>query len=313
MTATVESLVKSLISGQPRALARAISIVENDRDGCADILKGIRPHIGKSIVVGFTGAPGAGKSTLINAFVQELRARKKTVGILAVDPSSPITGGAILGDRIRMSSHSGDADVFTRSIASRGHLGGLSRMASRIADVMDAAGKDFIVIETVGAGQSEVEISAVAEIKVVVSAPGLGDEVQAIKAGILEIADILVVNKADNPLAETTRNHLAMMLSLRKHDAPEIPLLLTVATTGQGLKELVDAAEAQAAARRKAGLTRDSIGAVRRLLADTASALVQTRIGGVSAKVDALCEKIQRGELGVEEAARTLLSEWGTS
>jgi LAO/AO transport system kinase len=309
MNSAADILVANLIAGQPRALARAISIVENERDGCADILKGIAPHLGKGIAVGFTGPPGAGKSTLINAFVQELRRRQKRVGILAVDPSSPITGGAILGDRIRMSSHAGDPEVFTRSIASRGHLGGLSRMAGRITDVMDAAGKEFIIVETVGAGQSQVEIASLAEIKVVICAPGLGDEVQAIKAGILEIADILVVNKADMPLAETTRNDLAMMLSLRKPEAPEIPLLLTVATTGTGIKELVDAVETKIAARRQAGLARDSAGGLRRLLADTAAALIQARVADDSdALVAELCGKIARGEVSVTDAARRLLN-----
>jgi LAO/AO transport system kinase len=232
--------VDRLLAGQPRALARAISIVEDNRSGAAAIIMGVREHVGKALVVGFTGPPGAGKSTLIDAVVTELRKRDKTVCVLAVDPSSPISGGAVLGDRVRMMRHVEDPGVFTRSVAARGHLGGLSRAATRIVDVMDAAGRDVIILETVGTGQSEVEIAKVADIKVVVSAPGLGDDIQAMKAGILEIADILVVNKSDLPLARTTIRHLESMLHLRKESARDVPLVATGALNGTGIVELVD-------------------------------------------------------------------------
>jgi LAO/AO transport system kinase len=186
--------IEHLLAGDRAALARAITAVENETAEAPLVLKAIRPALGRASVVGFTGAPGAGKSTLVSAYVAELRRRNLGVGVVAVDPSSPITGGALLGDRIRMTAHATDPGVFIRSLASRGHLGGLSRTASRVIDVMDAAGKDVVLVETVGAGQSEVEIADVADVRVVVLAPGLGDEIQAIKAGILEIADILVVN-----------------------------------------------------------------------------------------------------------------------
>ena len=207
-TAEKPGLLARLLAGQTAALARAISIVERDGPTVSALLKAIQPHLGRAIVVGFTGPPGAGKSTLVNAFIGEMRGRGRTVAVAAVDPSSPITGGAVLGDRIRMAEHTMDAGVFIRSLASRGHLGGLSASAARVADLMDAAGFDVIVLETVGAGQSEVEMAEMADVRIVISAPGLGDDVQAIKAGILEIADILVVNKSDLPLAKRTVGQL---------------------------------------------------------------------------------------------------------
>ncbi len=303
-------LVERLLAGQPAALARAITAVENGSEGSDRILGAIHPHLGQATVIGFTGPPGAGKSTLINAFVAELRRRDKTVGILAVDPSSPLSGGAILGDRIRMSSHTADPGVFARSLASRGHLGGLSRTAAHVVDVMDAAGRDVIVIETVGAGQSEVEIAEIAHTKVVICAPGLGDDIQAIKAGILEIADILVVNKADLPLAEHTVRHLKSMLGLRGHDAPEVPVLSTTATKEEGIAELADAAETHAAKFATDGARRDPRLRIRRLIAESAAHLVHTRVQGAeSAAVDALCDSVQKGEIDFDEAAARLLAE----
>jgi LAO/AO transport system kinase len=171
--------------------------VENDAPEARGVLRAARALTGHALVVGVTGAPGAGKSTLVGAYVAELRRRDLSVGVLAVDPSSPLTGGALLGDRIRMLTHAGDPGVFVRSLASRGHLGGLARSAGAVVDVMDAAGRDVVVVETVGVGQSEIEVTDLADIRVVVWAPGAGDDVQAAKAGILEIADVLVVNKAD--------------------------------------------------------------------------------------------------------------------
>jgi LAO/AO transport system ATPase len=199
-------------------------------------------------VVGITGAPGAGKSTLINALLGELLRRGKRIGVVAVDPSSPLTGGAVLGDRVRMGEHGAHEHVFIRSIASRGHLGGVSRTTGRIVDVLDAAGFDTVIVETVGAGQSEVEIIGIADTRVVVCPPGLGDDVQAIKAGILEIADLLVVNKADLPAAETTARELKEMLRLRPASRADVAVLKTVATQGDGIAELADRVEAHAAA-----------------------------------------------------------------
>ena len=246
-------LAERLLSGQTAALARAITIVEGEGPAASRLLKAIHPHLGRAVVVGFTGPPGAGKSTLVNAFIAEMRGRGKTVAVAAVDPSSPITGGAVLGDRIRMAEHTMDKGVYIRSLASRGHLGGLSASAARVADLMDAAGFDIVVLETVGAGQSEVEMAEMADVRIVVSAPGLGDDVQAIKAGILEIADILVVNKSDLPLARRTTRQLKAMLALRIPTDWKVPVLSTNAVDRTGLPELADAIERKAALRGSKG------------------------------------------------------------
>ncbi len=246
-----------LLAGDRLALARAITAVESEGGAAAPVLRALYPHLGRARVVGVTGAPGAGKSTLVNAYIAELRRRGQTVGVVAVDPSSPLSGGAILGDRIRMTAHSGDPGVFVRSLAARGHLGGLSRAASRVIDVMDAAGRDVVVVETVGAGQSEVEVAEIAETKIVVAAPGLGDEVQALKAGILEIADILVVNKADMPSARSTAAQLEAALALMEARTWRRPVLLTMALRGEGIAALADAVERHGAqARRGEGRAR---------------------------------------------------------
>ena len=302
--------VDRLLAGHPRVLARAISVVENDRDGAAAIMMAVRDHVGKALVVGFTGPPGAGKSTLIDAVVTELRARDKTVCVLAVDPSSPISGGAVLGDRVRMMRHVEDPGVFTRSVAARGHLGGLSRAATRIVDVMDAAGRDVIIIETVGTGQSEVEVAKVADIKVVVSAPGLGDDIQAMKAGILEIADILAVNKSDLPLARTTLRHLQSMLHLRKDGARDVPLVATGALNGTGITELVDIILRLAGAiapgsgrrqQRRVGMADLLLEAAGHRLADFVARSPNPQLG-------ALCDDLASGALELDEAVRRLLN-----
>lgn len=259
-------LVQPLLEGNRRALARMLTYVENEREGVQDALAALFPHTGKAWVIGITGAPGTGKSTLVNALAKAYRKRGKTVAILAVDPTSPFSGGAILGDRIRMRDLSGDSGVFIRSMATRGNLGGLARATMDAIRVLDAAGFDIICVETVGAGQSEIDIARTAQTTLVVEAPGLGDDVQAIKAGILEIADILVVNKADRPGADNTVRGLRAMLELghpalrsqllahhgrllpvepvsNGHDAPLWipPILRTVASEGQGIDELIDA------------------------------------------------------------------------
>jgi LAO/AO transport system ATPase len=234
------SNIEALLAGNRRAIARAITAFEVGAPEAGAIAAAIAPRLGRAHVIGITGAPGAGKSTLINALLGELLTRSKRVGVVAVDPSSPISGGAVLGDRVRMSEHGSHENVFVRSVASRGHLGGLSRATSRIVDVMDAAGFDTIIVETVGAGQSEVEIAKIGDTRIVVCPPGLGDGIQAIKAGILEIADILVVNKGDSPLAARTARDLEDMLHLRRASAPKVAVLVTVATTGEGVPALVD-------------------------------------------------------------------------
>ena len=243
------AVLRAVESGDRMALSRAISALENELPGASSLARELSLRSGRAHVLGITGAPGAGKSTLVGSLLGELLRRGQRVAILAVDPSSPITGGAVLGDRVRMGEFGGHDNVFIRSIASRGHLGGLSRASEGIIDLFDLAGFDTVIVETVGAGQSEVEVASLADTTVVVSAPGLGDEVQASKAGILEIADILVVTKADLPQAERTARELREMLAMRPvRPGWNVPVLTTVATQHQGVQELLDAAKDHALA-----------------------------------------------------------------
>jgi len=247
----LQNIVERLLTGDRRALARMVTLIENETPIVRDYLAELHRHAGHAHIVGVTGAPGAGKSTLVTHLVRELRRREHKVGVVAIDPTSPFTGGAILGDRIRMMELSGDPNVFIRSMASRGSLGGLAASTRDVVRAMDAAGYDPIIIETVGTGQAEVEVMRTAQTVIVVSAPGMGDEVQAIKAGILEIADIFVVSKADKPGADQTVAELAMLLSLdpqrRLHDKSQpywrIPVLKTSAIKDQGISQVVDAME----------------------------------------------------------------------
>lgn len=268
------ALLARLLAGERRALARAISAVENGTAAAASIAAGIAARLGRAHVVGITGAPGAGKSTLINALLGELIARGRTIAVVAVDPSSPLTGGAVLGDRVRMGEFGAHERVFIRSVAARGHLGGLSKTTGAIVDVLDAAGFDVVIVETVGAGQSEVEIVDIADTRIVVCAPGLGDEVQAIKAGILEIADLLVVNKADQPAAERTVRDLKDMLRLRNTTPGAVPVLSTSAARNEGIAALVDALLAHGAA---CGCGRRLARRDRRAPADAAAAAPDAR------------------------------------
>lgn len=253
LAARAEALAERVRAGEPAALARALSLAEN---GCEPLMQLLRPLAGGADVVGVTGPPGAGKSTLVSALVSAWRAKGRWVAVLAVDPASPFTGGAVLGDRTRMGEHSMDEGVFMRSVSARGHLGGLAAGARDMLDTMDAAGWELIVLETVGAGQSEVEVARAADLRLVVSAPGLGDDVQAIKAGILEVADILVVNKADRPEADVTARQLESMLALRGEGAARaVPVLRCAAANGEGvnaLRDVIDAGMQTARAHRPA-------------------------------------------------------------
>ena len=256
-------LVQGVLQGNRRKIARMLTAVENESEGTADALAALFPHTGRALVLGVTGAPGTGKSSLVNSMTKAYREVGNSVAIVAVDPTSPFSGGAILGDRIRMRELSGDQGVFIRSMATRGSLGGIARTTRDLVRVLDAAGFEIVIVETVGAGQSEVDIVRMAQTTIVVEAPGLGDDVQAIKAGILEIADILVVNKVDRSGANSTVRALKAMLELghptRRNQLMDRqghlltgdtsfdealwipPLIQTVATSGQGVEELINA------------------------------------------------------------------------
>jgi LAO/AO transport system kinase len=252
-------LAERVLAGDPRAMARAISLIEDESPASTDLIRAIFSRTGRAYLVGVTGPPGAGKSTLVDRLTSEIRRLGQTVGVIAVDPTSPFTGGAVLGDRLRMQTHAGDHAVFIRSMATRGHLGGLARATGDAALVLDAAGKEVILIETVGVGQDEVDIIRTADVSIVTLVPGAGDDVQALKAGIMEIADIFVVNKADREGADRVAAEVEANLALRAYGPEEWrpPILKTTATTGGGVAELVAAIwtfrERSAQARRAPG------------------------------------------------------------
>ena len=237
------SLAQEIIDGKSRAIARGISMVEDNSQEAQNLLKELFSHSGKSTIIGITGSPGSGKSTLVDKLIEFVRKDSKEMGIIAVDPSSPFTGGAILGDRIRMMRHSTDPGIFIRSMATRGHLGGLAKATGEAIAILEAAGKDVILVETVGVGQDEVEVVKFADLILVVLIPGAGDEIQAFKAGLMEIADIFVLNKADSPEADKTEKQLQAMLDLGLKDRSVPSVVKTVATEGRGISALFEEME----------------------------------------------------------------------
>ncbi len=240
----VQELVRRIRAGELRALSRAISTVEDRTPESTELLKALFPYSGNAVLLGLTGSPGAGKSTLVDQVAREYRKQGKTIGIVAVDPTSPFSGGAILGDRIRMQSHYADAGIYIRSMATRGSLGGLASTTADVATVLDASGRDLVMIETVGVGQDEVDIVRLADVTIVVLVPGMGDDVQTIKAGIMEIADIFVINKADRDGAERVEREIRAMQSLAmRKDNWTPPIVKTVASEGTGITDLRAAIE----------------------------------------------------------------------
>ena len=239
---SLTTFVGHVRSGDVRALARAITAIENDSAQASQLMKALFPYSGNATVIGLTGSPGSGKSTLVDQLAREYRKQEKTIGIIAVDPTSPYTGGAILGDRIRMQAHHADNAIYIRSMATRGFLGGLAPATADVATLLDAAGKEIVFIETVGVGQDEIDIVRLADVTVVILVPGMGDDVQTIKAGIMEIADIFVINKSDREGAERVEREIRAMQTLDiRHDDWTPPIVKTVASDGNGVPDLVKA------------------------------------------------------------------------
>ena len=310
----VDLLVAGVRNGDVRAMARAITLVEDGRPEARDLTAALFPHAGGALVVGVTGPPGAGKSSLVDRLTAHLRGQGTSVGIVAVDPTSPFSGGAILGDRIRMQSHATDPGVFIRSMATRGHLGGLAAATDQVLTVLAAAGKEVILVETVGVGQDEVEIVGTADVSVVVLVPGLGDEVQALKAGIMEIADVFVVNKADREGVERLIAEIESMLSLATGGDPPPAIVKTVATRGEGIVELIDAVLGfRRRAESSGALARKRRTQMRRQLEDAVRQRVMSRVyervltpGEIETIVDRLAERTVDPITAAEEVAKRM-------
>ncbi|MFJ9178397.1 methylmalonyl Co-A mutase-associated GTPase MeaB [Streptomyces sp. NPDC102360] len=310
----VPTLVAQAREGRPRAVARLISLVEGASPQLREVMAALAPLTGNAYVVGLTGSPGVGKSTSTSALVSAYRRAGKRVGVLAVDPSSPFSGGALLGDRVRMSEHASDPGVYIRSMATRGHLGGLAWAAPQAIRVLDAAGCDVILVETVGVGQSEVEIASQADTSVVLLAPGMGDGIQAAKAGILEIGDVYVVNKADRDGADSTARELNHMLGLGESRAPgdwRPPIVKTVAARGEGVDEVVEALEKHRAWMEEHDVLSERRAArAAREVETIAVTALRERIGDLSGdrRLGALAERIVSGDLDPYRAADELVA-----
>lgn len=305
----MDDLVERFLNGERRALARIITRVEGETPEGREYLRQIFPHSGKTHLIGITGGAGSGKSTLTSALTAEYRRRGKTVGIVAVDPSSPFTHGAILGDRIRMQEHALDPGVYVRSMAGRGALGGLAPSINAVVSVMDAFGFDYVLIETVGAGQDEVEIAGTALTTILVNNPGTGDDIQALKAGIIEIADILVVNKADHPGADILVSQLRALLSLSPKGQRHPPILKTTATKGEGMGELADAIDEHYEYLKSSGalMQQRAIDARHQVLSIARSILLERiRQSTSEAELDALVNRVAARELDPHSAAEEL-------
>jgi LAO/AO transport system kinase len=308
---TRESLAEGVRTGDRRALARAISLVENADPLAYDLVHDIYPETGRTYTVGITGPPGVGKSSLISTLIGHVRAQGRTIGVISVDPSSPFTQGALLGDRIRLSDHFLDPGVFIRSMGTRGHLGGLAETTLQALLVLDAAGKDIVFLETVGTGQSEVEVIGIADTVVLVLMPGSGDSVQALKAGIMEIPDVIAINKMDHPAAKTMLNEVRSILSLDKDRAWKPPIVLTEATTGQNVPELWEKIEAHRAhlesegqfeERRRKNLT----GEVFAIASGRAKAHLEQAVAD-DPELRRLLDEVQRRELDPLTAVREIM------
>lgn len=316
---SVDKLVRSARDGSPRAVARLISLVENADDALREAMAALAPHTGNAWMIGLTGSPGVGKSTTTTMLVSAFRARGLRVAVLAVDPSSPFSGGALLGDRIRMGDHALDPMVYIRSMASRGHLGGLSWATPQALRVLDAAGFDVILVETVGVGQSEIDVAGMADTTVVLLAPGMGDGIQAAKAGILEVGDVFFVNKADRDGANVTVREIRHMISLGdRFEAADWrpPVVKTISARSEGVDDALEALDKHFAwSQESGGLARRRAARAGREVEAIALAQLRQQMGDLAsgASLSALAKQVARGELDPYAAADVVLSELGTA